>query len=141
MPPRLPDERLAKEPDEREAGRRQSDVWASWEDAAQAALVSEMRRRKISYKELSRRLEALGIDETPDRINRKVNRKRFSAAFLLACLKAMGVESLPVDGSPGTNQSELAKPTGSASSPASGELRVRTSSVFFHGCTISESSH
>ncbi|SFB69457.1 hypothetical protein SAMN05216344_101288 [Polaromonas sp. OV174] len=29
------------------------------------------------------------IHETPDRLNRKVNRKKFSAAFHLACLKAL----------------------------------------------------
>ncbi|WP_164721321.1 DUF6471 domain-containing protein [Burkholderia stagnalis] len=34
------------------------------------------------------------IDEATDQINRKVNRKRFSAAFLLACLRAMGVKAI-----------------------------------------------
>jgi len=47
-------------------------------------------------------LEPYGIDETPDQINRKVNRKRFSAAFLLACLAAMGVDLLKVPSQLGT---------------------------------------
>nr|WP_287019778.1 DUF6471 domain-containing protein [Herbaspirillum sp.] len=51
-------------------------------------------RRGIRYKQLSRLLEVQGIYETPDQINRKVNRKRFSAAFLIACLRAMGVDTL-----------------------------------------------
>lgn len=73
------------------------DPHARWEKLAFDLLKSEMREKKISYKELSRRLEALGLDELPDQLNRKVNRRRFSAAFLLACLVAMekGVLILP----------------------------------------------
>jgi hypothetical protein len=77
-------------------GKRQSDIRGGWESHAQDVLVLEMKRRQISYKELSRRLEALGLKESADQINRKVNRKKFSAAFFLACLSAMGVESLPI---------------------------------------------
>ncbi|WP_244364016.1 DUF6471 domain-containing protein [Burkholderia pseudomallei] len=55
-----------------------------------------MYRMRLSYKELARRLEQLGIDETADQINRKVNRKRFSAAFLLACLVAMDVKFIRI---------------------------------------------
>lgn len=77
-------------------GLPQSAVWASWEGIARDTLVREMKRRKISYKELSRRLEAMGIFQSPDRLNRKVNRKRFSAAFLLACFQAMRATALPV---------------------------------------------
>jgi len=71
-------------------------AYSPWEDRAKELLVEEMRNRKLGYKELARLLEPYGIDETPDQINRKVNRKRFSAAFLLACLAAMGVESVSV---------------------------------------------
>lgn len=71
-------------------------AYAPWEDRAKDLLVVEMGKRKLGYKELARLLEPYGIDETPDQINRKVNRKRFSAAFLLACLAAMGVASLSV---------------------------------------------
>ena len=67
----------------------QSKVWATWEDRAKSLLVSYMTKNKLGYKELSRRLEALGIYENPDQLNRKVNRKRFSAAFLLVCLEVM----------------------------------------------------
>lgn len=67
----------------------QSKVWEAWEDQAKALLVSYMTKNALGYKELSRRLEALGIYENPDQLNRKVNRKRFSAAFLLVCLEAL----------------------------------------------------
>ena len=63
-----------------------------WERQAKALVLAEMKKRKVGYKELSRRLETVGIQETPDRINRKVNRCKFSAAFFLACMKALETE-------------------------------------------------
>lgn len=39
-----------------------------------------MQRRGLLYKDLSRMLENIGIDESSDQINRTVNRRRFSAA-------------------------------------------------------------
>ncbi|CAL8477056.1 protein of unknown function (plasmid) [Caballeronia sp. S22] len=55
--------------------------------------MSAMNERKISYKELALRLERLGIVESAGQLNRKINRKRFSAAFMLACLDAMDEET------------------------------------------------
>lgn len=77
-------------------------AYTPWEDRAKELLVLEMERRRMTYKELARRLEAYGIDELPDQINRKVNRKRFSAAFLLACLAVMEVDLLRVPSQLGT---------------------------------------
>lgn len=79
-----------------------SPAYAPWEDLAKELLVAEMGKRRMTYKALARRLEAYGIDELPDQINRKVNRKRFSAAFLLACLAAMEVKSIAVPAQLGT---------------------------------------
>ena len=75
-------------------GLPQSEVLEELEALAKQILVEQMKRRKLGYAELSRQLERLGIFETPDRINRKVNRSRFPASFLLACLLAMGVEAI-----------------------------------------------
>lgn len=65
-----------------------------WEKVAKELIEDEMELRGIHYKQLARLLEDQGIEESPGQINRKVNRKRFSAAFLLACLRAMGVETI-----------------------------------------------
>ena len=67
-----------------------------WEDRAHELLRVEMKRRKIGYKELSRLLTPYGVEESPGQLNRKVNRKRFSAAFLFACLAAMEVTIIQV---------------------------------------------
>lgn len=72
--------------------RTQAEIWTEWETTARSNLVKELRKRGISYKELSRRLNGLGIQESEDRLNRKVNRKKFSAAFYLACLEAIQVD-------------------------------------------------
>ncbi|MBB6317309.1 DUF6471 domain-containing protein [Paraburkholderia tropica] len=74
--------------------RLSGEPYGSWEEEAWGLIDEEMKRRNIRYKQLSRMLEELGINESPDQINRKVNRKRFSAAFLIACLCAMGVKKI-----------------------------------------------
>ncbi|REG51056.1 hypothetical protein B0G80_7540 [Paraburkholderia sp. BL6669N2] len=67
-------------------------VYEEWEEEARELIVSKMIERKLSYKALALRLERLGIVESADQLNRKINRKRFSAAFFLACLDAMDEE-------------------------------------------------
>ncbi|AKU23500.1 DUF6471 domain-containing protein [Massilia sp. NR 4-1] len=71
--------------------------YEAWELTAKELIETEMMRRNIRYKELSRMLEKVGIEESPGQINRKVNRKRFSAAFLLACLVAMGAKTISLE--------------------------------------------
>jgi hypothetical protein len=85
-------ERMSEMPLKRTTSQPQP--YASWEETAKELIVEQMYRRHLSYKELARRLEQYGIDESADQINRKVNRKRFSAAFLLACLAAMGKKTV-----------------------------------------------
>lgn len=85
---------------QREAQAPEEAPYAQWEEQAKVLLLDGMRQRKLGYKELARRLERYGIDESADQINRKVNRKRFSAAFLLACLAAMDVDSVPISSLP-----------------------------------------
>lgn len=68
-----------------------------WEQTAKELIEFEMANRGIRYKDLARMLEEFGIEESPEQINRKVNRKRFSAAFLVACLRAMGAKTISLD--------------------------------------------
>lgn len=71
------------------ASNSQATVWEEWEEHARLTLVNAMKQRRVGYKILSRELERFGIYESPGQLNRKVNRKKFSAAFLLACLEAI----------------------------------------------------
>lgn len=63
--------------------------YEEWEEQARYEIVSALDKQGLSYKELALRLEKIGIWESADQLNRKVNRKRFSAAFMLACLCAI----------------------------------------------------
>lgn len=92
MPPRPPRRRAEGSLAAPAESLPQSALWSAWEDAAHAVLVDEMRRQRVTYKELSLRLAALGIQEPVNRLNRRVTRKVFSAAFWLACLAALGVD-------------------------------------------------
>ena len=85
--------------------RLPAEPYGEWEEEAKGLIEEEMMRRDIRYKQLSRMLEKLGIYESPDQLNRKINRKRFSAAFLIACLRVMGVETIALHQStPGQNK-------------------------------------
>lgn len=76
---------------------KSSQPYEVWEHAAKELIEAEMLRRGIRYKQLARLLDELGIEESPAQINRKVTRKRFSAAFLLACLRAMEVKTISLE--------------------------------------------
>ncbi len=73
-----------------------SSAWAWWEEEAWSVVVQEMVRRKVSYKQLADRLEAFGIMENAAQLNRKVNRRKFSAALFLACMAALEVKLIAV---------------------------------------------
>lgn len=68
--------------------------YEEWELLARELIELELERKGLRYKDLARLLKEIGIDESPTQINRKVNRKRFSAAFLVACMRAMDVKSI-----------------------------------------------
>lgn len=65
-----------------------------WEARAARLLRVEMSKRSVSFKALSRSLERLGVNETPAQVSRKINRGKYSAAYMLACLEALGVKEL-----------------------------------------------
>ena len=70
--------------------------YEEWELLARELIELELERKGLRYKDLAFLLKEIGIDESPTQINRKVNRKRFSAAFLIACMQAMGVKSISI---------------------------------------------
>lgn len=74
----------------------QSQVLEGWEQVAPLLLAETMKANKITYKDLEACLKAMGVHESANRLNRKVNRQSFSAAFFLLCMSAMGQTELPV---------------------------------------------
>ena len=67
---------------------------AEWAEETKRLLRSEMTRRGVTYEELAERLAAIGINDTAVNLRNKVARGRFSATFLVQCLKAIGARAL-----------------------------------------------
>ncbi len=87
--------KVRKKKDGTEASRNRTvHPLPEWEERATRLLRVEMAKKKMNFKRLARCLEDLNIDETPPQVNRKVNRGKFSAAYLLACLEVLGVEEI-----------------------------------------------
>lgn len=68
-----------------------------WTDRVKGLLKAELKRRNVSYKVLSERLEEMGIHETERNINNKISRGGFTAVFLIQCLLAIGCSNLRLE--------------------------------------------
>lgn len=64
---------------------------AEWKKRASNLLKAELKKRDVSYAELSERLQKIGLPETVASITTKINRGTFSFAFFLQCMKVVGV--------------------------------------------------
>jgi hypothetical protein len=67
---------------------------SEWAEEVKRLLRAEMARRGITYEELAERLAAIGVRDTAVNLRNKVARGRFSAVFLVQCLRAIGVRAL-----------------------------------------------
>lgn len=65
-----------------------------WEAKARGIIRAEMARQNITYAQLVERLAAIGVMEDERNMRNKVSRGKFTAAFLLQCLMALGVNEI-----------------------------------------------
>ena len=68
-----------------------------WELLAANLLKSQLKLKGVTYSQLVEKLEAIGVWEKEANIRNKLSRGKFSAAFMLQCLAAIGVSSLPLE--------------------------------------------
>lgn len=68
-----------------------------WEKQAANLLKSELKRKGVTYAQLVEKLDAIGISEKEVNVANKLSRGKFSAAFMLQCLKAIGSSQLFLD--------------------------------------------
>ena len=68
-----------------------------WEARAANLLKAELKRKGVTYAQLVERLGEIGVVEKEVNVRNKLSRGKFTAAFLLACMEAMGVEKLNLD--------------------------------------------
>lgn len=68
-----------------------------WEAKAAGLLKAELKRRGVTYAQLVEKLADIGISEKEANVANKLSRGKFSAAFLLQCLSAVGSSNLHLD--------------------------------------------
>ena len=68
-----------------------------WEGLAKGLLKAELKRRNMTYADLVGRLTELGVKEEELNLRNKVARGKFTAAFFLQCLSAIGVQTLRLE--------------------------------------------
>ncbi len=77
--------------------RKTNPVNVEYETKAKNLLKAELKRKGITYAQLAERLGELDVQETERNLNNKISRGGFTAAFLIQCLDAIGVQSLRLD--------------------------------------------
>jgi ribosomal protein L20 len=60
-------------------------------------LKAELKRQGVTYAQLVEKLAAIGVEEKEVNIRNKLARGKFSAAFMVQCLTAIGATSLRID--------------------------------------------
>lgn len=65
-----------------------------WEARIKGLLKAELKRRDVTYQQLSEKLAVVGITESPENIANKISRGKFSAVFLLQCLEVIGCKTI-----------------------------------------------
>lgn len=67
-----------------------------YEARAANILKAELKRKGVTYAQLVEKLAAIGVVDAEVNIRNKLSRGKFTAAFLLQCLEAIGVSSVSV---------------------------------------------
>lgn len=62
----------------------------NWESLVSNLLKAELKRKGVTYAQLVEKLAEIGVQEKEANIRNKLARGKFSAAFMVACLKAIG---------------------------------------------------
>ena len=65
-----------------------------WKDYAKGLLKAEIARKNLSLIDVAKKLEAMGISESPQNISNKINRGTFGAIFMLQILKAIDCKEI-----------------------------------------------
>lgn len=68
-----------------------------WEAKARGILRAEMVKQNVTYSQLLERLQSIGVEEDERNLRNKVSRGKFTAAFMLQCLAALGSRQLHLE--------------------------------------------
>ena len=67
-----------------------------WKKYTKGLLKAEIARKNLSLIDVAKKLEAIGIYESPQNISNKINRGNFGAIFMLQVLDAIGCKELRI---------------------------------------------
>lgn len=65
-----------------------------WESRVANILKAELKRKGVTYAQLVEKLAAIGVEEKEVNIRNKLSRGKFTAAFFLQCLDALGLDQV-----------------------------------------------
>ena len=65
-----------------------------WHALVKGMLKAEIKRRNLTYEQLSAKLAEIGVRETTDNLRVKISRGGFSAVFFVQCLRALGCQEI-----------------------------------------------
>jgi hypothetical protein len=68
-----------------------------WVVFTKGLLRAAMMRKGVTYKDLVKRLAAIGVRETEANLRNKISRGGFTGTFLIQCLVAMDISTLRLD--------------------------------------------
>lgn len=74
--------------------RKEQPANVEYETRAKNLLKAELKRKGVTYAQLAEKLNSVGVHENERNLNNKISRGGFTAAFLLQCLDAIGVNDI-----------------------------------------------
>ncbi|BAQ45881.1 MULTISPECIES: DUF6471 domain-containing protein [Methylobacterium] len=69
----------------------------AWDARVKGILKAELKRKGVAYAQLVDKLDAIGVKETEPNIRNKLARGKFTAVFLIQCLRAIGCRNLSLE--------------------------------------------
>lgn len=67
-----------------------------WELLAANLLKAELKRKGVTYAQLVDKLAQIGVEEKEVNVRNKLSRGKFTAAFFLQCMRAIGVSEIRI---------------------------------------------
>lgn len=67
-----------------------------WETRVANLLKAELKRKGVTYAQLVDKLADIGVEEKEANIKNKLSRGKFSAAFMVQCLEAIGLKEVRI---------------------------------------------
>lgn len=68
-----------------------------WHSLVKGMLKGEIKRRNLTYEQVSAKLAEIGVQETPTNLRTKISRGGFSAVFFVQCMRAVGASTIRLD--------------------------------------------